>query len=59
MIAKDTDRDNFMSAEKAHKYGIVDKILDYREANEKVVNIEYGQSVEFAKIDHLFNMAYN
>jgi ATP-dependent Clp protease protease subunit len=29
-IAKDTDRDNFMSAEKALKYGIVDKILDYR-----------------------------
>src|SRR5476649_907230 len=30
VIAKDTDRDNFMSAEKAHKYGIVDKILDNR-----------------------------
>lgn len=30
IISKDTDRDNFMSAEKAHKYGIVDKILDYR-----------------------------
>lgn len=30
VIAKDTDRDNFMSADKAHKYGIVDKILDYR-----------------------------
>lgn len=30
-IAKDTDRDNFMSAEKAHKYGIVDKILEYRD----------------------------
>lgn len=29
-IARDTDRDNFMSAEKAHKYGIIDKILDYR-----------------------------
>lgn len=34
IISKDTDRDNFMSAEKAHKYGIVDKILDYR-ANKK------------------------
>lgn len=32
IIAKDTDRDNFMSAEKAQKYGIVDKILDYRSA---------------------------
>jgi ATP-dependent Clp protease, protease subunit len=30
VIAKDTDRDNFMSADKALKYGIVDKILDYR-----------------------------
>lgn len=30
IIAKDTDRDHFMSAEKAEKYGIVDKILDYR-----------------------------
>lgn len=30
VIAKDTDRDNFMSAEKALKYGIIDKILDYR-----------------------------
>src|ERR1700735_176541 len=30
VISKDTDRDNFMSADKAHKYGIVDKILDYR-----------------------------
>lgn len=30
IIAKDTDRDNFMSADKAQKYGIIDKILDYR-----------------------------
>lgn len=30
IISKDTDRDYFMSAEKAHSYGIVDKILDYR-----------------------------
>jgi ATP-dependent Clp protease protease subunit len=30
IIAKDTDRDNFMSADRAHKYGIVDKIIDYR-----------------------------
>jgi ATP-dependent Clp protease protease subunit len=34
VIAKDTDRDNFMSAEQAHKYGIIDKIIDYR-ANKK------------------------
>lgn len=30
VIAKDTDRDNFMSADKAQKYGLIDKILDYR-----------------------------
>lgn len=30
VIAKDTDRDNFMTADKALKYGLVDKILDYR-----------------------------
>jgi ATP-dependent Clp protease, protease subunit len=30
IIAKDTDRDNFMNAEKALKYGIVDKVLDSR-----------------------------
>jgi len=30
VIAKDTDRDYFMSSEKALKYGIVDKILDVR-----------------------------
>ncbi|MBX3708770.1 MAG: ATP-dependent Clp endopeptidase proteolytic subunit ClpP [Gammaproteobacteria bacterium] len=34
IISKDTDRDHFMSAERAQKYGIVDKILDYR-ANKK------------------------
>jgi ATP-dependent Clp protease, protease subunit len=30
VISKDTDRDHFMSAERALEYGIVDKILDYR-----------------------------
>ncbi len=30
VISKDTDRDNFMSAEKSKTYGIIDKILDYR-----------------------------
>jgi ATP-dependent Clp protease protease subunit len=30
-IAKDTDRDNFLSAENAVKYGIVDKVLVSRE----------------------------
>lgn len=30
VIAKDTDRDNFMTADRALEYGIVDKILDHR-----------------------------
>ena len=30
-IAKDTDRDNFLSAEEAVKYGLVDKVLVSRE----------------------------
>jgi ATP-dependent Clp protease, protease subunit len=34
-IKKDTDRDNFMSAEDALKYGIVDKVLDKRNDEEK------------------------
>jgi ATP-dependent Clp protease protease subunit len=33
-IRKDTDRDYFMSAEEAKKYGIIDKVLDKR-ANEE------------------------
>ncbi len=30
-IEKDTDRDNFMSAEEAAKYGIIDKVINSRE----------------------------
>ncbi len=29
-ISNDTDRDNFMSAKAAVKYGLIDKVLDYR-----------------------------
>ena len=32
-IAKDTDRDNFMSPERALEYHIIDKILAHREVN--------------------------
>ncbi len=35
VIAKDTDRDNFMSAERALQYHIVDKILDRRTEGHK------------------------
>ncbi|MCK5230646.1 MAG: ATP-dependent Clp endopeptidase proteolytic subunit ClpP [Desulfobulbaceae bacterium] len=34
-IARDTERDNFMSAEQAMKYGIVDKVLVKRETLDK------------------------
>lgn len=36
IIARDTDRDNFMSAEKAQKYGLIDKIFDQRHHKAKV-----------------------
>jgi len=35
VISRDTDRDNFMSAERAKEYGIVDKILDARGSGKK------------------------
>jgi len=30
VISKDTDRDNFMTAERAKEYGLIDKVLDVR-----------------------------
>ncbi|HEB98110.1 MAG TPA: ATP-dependent Clp endopeptidase proteolytic subunit ClpP [Thiotrichales bacterium] len=33
-IEKDTDRDNFMSAEEARDYGLIDKVLKSREAGD-------------------------
>jgi len=35
VIAKDTDRDNFMTAEKAVEYGLVDKIITRKTETEK------------------------
>lgn len=35
VIAKDTDRDNFMTAEKALEYGLVDKIITRNPAEDK------------------------
>ncbi len=29
-VAKDTDRDNYMTADEALKYGLIDKIIDSR-----------------------------
>jgi len=34
VIAADTDRDNFMSAEKSVEYGLVDKVISHREIAE-------------------------
>jgi ATP-dependent Clp protease protease subunit len=34
-IANDTERDNFMSAEEAKKYGIIDKVLTHRPDDSK------------------------
>ena len=31
VITKDTDRDNFMTAEEARKYGLIDKVVDKRD----------------------------
>lgn len=39
-VEKDTDRDFFMSAEEAMKYGIVDSIMDIREPLPKVAGAE-------------------
>ncbi|MCD6038922.1 MAG: clpP [Gammaproteobacteria bacterium] len=35
IIAKDTDRDNFMTPEKARDYGLIDKILEHRKNERK------------------------
>lgn len=37
VIAKDTDRDNFMSPQRALEYSIVDKILEHRKMNQSKV----------------------
>ncbi|WP_456273363.1 ATP-dependent Clp endopeptidase proteolytic subunit ClpP [Bacillus sp. AK031] len=35
VISKDTDRDNFMTAERALEYGLIDRIITNNEMNEK------------------------
>ena len=30
VIVRDTDRDNFMSAQEAMEYGLIDKVIDKR-----------------------------
>ena len=31
-LEKDTDRDNFMSAEEAYKYGLIDQVINSRDS---------------------------
>ena len=31
-LEKDTDRDNFMSADDAHKYGLIDQVINSRDS---------------------------
>ena len=31
MIAADTERDNYMSAEEARAYGLIDEVITYKE----------------------------
>ena len=38
-IAKDTERDNFMSADEAEEYGLVDKVIQQRVDNKKVESV--------------------
>lgn len=39
-IQKDTERDNFMSAVEAKKYGIIDKVLIKREESEEIAEVK-------------------
>jgi ATP-dependent Clp protease protease subunit len=34
VVARDTERDNFRSAEKAAEYGLIDKVLERKEDQE-------------------------
>ena len=38
-IAKDTERDNFMSAEEAREYGLVDKVIQRRVDNKGIESV--------------------
>jgi ATP-dependent Clp protease protease subunit len=40
-IARDTDRDNFLSAQEAMEYGLIDKVIEKRES----INLEKGESI--------------
>jgi len=39
-IQKDTERDNFMNAVEAKKYGIIDKVLIKREETEEIAEVK-------------------
>ena len=47
-IEKDTDRDNFLSAEESVKYGLVDAVLTSRDANAELkVYQSHGLGIQF------------
>ena len=44
-VAQDTERDNFMSAEEALKYGLIDKVLENRSAEQRAA-LNENEAVE-------------
>ena len=42
-IDKDTDRDNFLSADQAVQYGLVDKVLASRTDSAKIMSYNTGR----------------
>ena len=40
-VAKDTDRDNYMSAEEALSYGLIDRVIESRETEKQDGREEY------------------
>lgn len=44
-VAQDTERDNFMSAEEAFKYGLIDKVLENRNADQRAA-LNENEAVE-------------
>lgn len=45
-VAQDTERDNFMSADEAMKYGLIDKVLESRNAEQCATSNVINEAVE-------------
>ena len=54
-IAEDTERDNFMSAEEAKAYGLIDEIVESRNAakEERINNVKWCRSKRGAIFCHI------